>query len=325
MLSNKEKTIKKSAERMKHLLKEYGHEVKHTHILEIMSKFHYNQSWFAVKQNAKSFNDVIKEKEIKFDVQNQVFLGFNESHQAIYQSFFDTPNALFVGDIGTGKSNALLTSYVSWYLGFEGNSLSFIVDPIQNGSDFKVLLGKDNVFLGKEMKSVIDYLFEELNQRVQEFAKHKVRNLLEYEKKMGTNINSIMMIFKEIDQCFALGLLDETHFDVEGTITYKFSKIIKLGRSLGIHIMASSREALIPQSILRGFGSIRVFKVKKKVSQSLLMSDVAFKLSHKDCGICYGKNGLIGFPFLSEEKLKTILKKEQSVQGKCFITYYEKQ
>lgn len=263
-----------------------------------------------------------KEKVFNFekytqDLDNGVFrdkfcLGVSEENNGKWhlKNFQNEPNAIFVGSMGSGKSQAGKFSLLTWLLANNDKTLCFIVDPLKAAQDYKVLFPFENVYTilssSDGIHKLMELLYDESKERSKLFSENESESLSEYEHRTQQALARIIVMFEEFHAVPNIINFDK-EYKTEGTSANKFFTLMKIGRAQGIWFMACSQKATksdVPSEIVTGFTQKQIFKVSQAESSYWLGHPQASRLQTKFKGRCYVEGIMptqVQFPWLGDD------------------------
>ncbi len=245
---------KEIVKKTKEILKEFGYEIKTSHIYETFSKLSGVKDWNSAKSLQKDFKDVIREvlplKEGKFEIPEELKKFLNLSEKDVLNLGYLVegklpltkelrlhPNAIFVGDMGTGKSVASKFTILT-HLMNNDDTIVVIVDLENKGSDYKEFENIPQVLTvvksPEQMFNLIDILYSEMQLRKQEFIKLGVEDYRQYEEKTGKKLSRIIMSLEHFHGVPNKILNFNENKNQEGTPAKKFYHIMREGLLLRI-------------------------------------------------------------------------------------------
>lgn len=138
------------------------------------------------------FNDYVKELT-KGTYKNKMLYGLKEDGSGyLIVDPVGEPGSYFCGGMGSGKSIAMRFSAATHMLSNNDKTFYFFVDPHKGMSDYRVLFLDENnymrsntVFLEEkaQIDKMIDFLYNELNERKKFFNRVSAYNIYEFHKK----------------------------------------------------------------------------------------------------------------------------------------------
>ena len=232
-----------------------------------------------------------------------------------------SPNSLFVGAMGSGKSVGSNFSVTTWMLGNSDQTILFLVDPMKGANDYKALFEQDDkgkklyeqVFpilsSAQQIIRLIDLLYDEAMARKDRFNEVQAESLYQYEKRSGKKMARLVTVMEEFHAIpFTIFNFDRD-FKTEGTVANKFHTLMRIGRSYGIWFIACSQKATksdIPPEIAPNFVSKQVFRVSRGEASYLLGDTKAADIRAEQKGRAMTELGAVQFPYLEQEKSQTI-------------------
>jgi hypothetical protein len=214
----------------------------------------------------------------------------------LFKDFATQPNALFLGQMGSGKSSAMISTFTQHFLLNSNNGLFFVIDPLNQtpeGSDLFTLLHYPNVFhyFGEEdtILSWINLIYDEMIFRIESLKNKEIEN-----------ISLFPQITIAIERFYTLPemLNFDKDFQDPKTLAYKFLQIMKQGKNADIFVLAATSKASsidLPLQLLETFHNRLVFKTSRVESCYLLGKSDAADLTNDHRGLCYFNDGLVQF------------------------------
>jgi len=360
-MSNKREHVKKETAKMEKLLKSFKYKYKHAHLIEIMSKYLYNESWHMINKKSKGVKmkkqgkenpidlSLIMDQALDFDVfgknylealkkgvfRNKFCFGvLEESGEWLLKDFTREPNTLYAGYMGTGKTNSLLFSLFTWLLSNGDQTQVFHYNPIRSeGEEYDILRAFPQFnFVDPEahhFHHLIDTLQRELRERVKKFSDLNVTNIKDYNEKSKEKLDSLILSMEDMHHLKGIIEFEKNHNKMD-TVAHKFKEIIKTGRSCGIWIMVTTGKATaseVSSVILYNFSTIQVGKSSASESTYLLNNTKAAKLKVTDKGKVWTDYGLSKYPDITPFKaLSSLIYKQNIVHNNSsliFNKYYQ--
>jgi len=257
-------------------------------------------------------------------------LGISETNQGSWlkKNFTKEPNALYVGSMGSGKSVAASFTTLTWMLGNNDKTMLFVIDTLKGANDYQALFPLPNVYevLSSEEKvhRVIDLVYDEMMRRKELFNELKAESIDVYEKKAKRakwkkqKIARIIMLFEEFHTIPPAINYDKDYKKLN-TTAKKFHEIMKVGRSLGIWVIACTQKGTssdVPTEIVNNFTQKQIFKVNQVEATFLLNNVAPAKLKSSQKGRCYTDYGAVQFPYIPINTQKYLI--EEYVKNNPF-------
>jgi DNA-binding Xre family transcriptional regulator len=256
-------------------------------------------------------SDMIKdlyEKEFLPSINTQdVFnLGYSlYSNQWNLTSMRSSPNLLFTGSMGTGKTSSIKFIITDYLLRNMSNTIVFIVDPIRKGEDYKKLLEHELVVSFVESKEslskAINCAYEELTARKKIFDTpfESIKNIHDYEKT-GRQLSRLILAiegFQEVEK-----ILDyERNKEIKGTTAEKLNSLLRDGRDFGIYLLAEGyKQVMETKSIIPLFSSIIELESKDFSLNGGYIHPIGRGVVEKD---------LVQFPRIIDDAIVSLLEK----------------
>lgn len=321
MHSESNKAIIKKAQE---LLKDMGHQVKTTQLYELFSKLAGEANWNTAKARQTSFIKTIEKftdnQENKsslddlYELQDLFNCGIDQStNQPVILDYFQSPNSLFVGEMGSGKSQAMMSAALN-FMNKNLNTSVFIIDPLKGAHCFLPLMTLPKVFPlinnEKEIHQMIGNLHAELYARIALLKKEDCATIQNYEVKTNIKLDRCLIVVEELNYVTQSILNFQAEHTVPNSSALKFKEIMRMGRSVGIWVLATSQKATasdIPFEIINNFGNKNVFRTSKAESSYLLGTMEAGKLTAK--GMSYTEKGLVQHQLLSPDFINEAIQK----------------
>lgn len=188
---------------------------------------------------------------------NHLFIGKSEEGKYIILKLKLDPHIMFAGSTGKGKSylqGIILTNLMLYnkhcklYLHQIGKSE---LDRYKNCKQVKALY-KDACDSAKHLKEVVD----EINKRADKFAELGIADIEQYNQVYGNKLPRIFEVFDEIS-CYKIDGTeeDEAEETAKKICWANLWKIVKMGRSVGIHFIGATQR--ITADNLGGNGDLK--------------------------------------------------------------------
>lgn len=316
----------------KKLLQEMGYEVKHSHLYELFAKLANYPSWNVASAKKASLKAVIPSssspasslvtslptfdqvwQSIKmFEGQKKFFLGALGEEMNL-KNFELEPNVLYAGAMGSGKSKALQSTLLLWLLANGSHSQVYVIDPIKGAPDlaeFKTLgqvhyITKNN----EQIERLINLIYEEALVRAKQMKELGVNNLNELEQKTNSKVNRILLTIEEFSSFILLMGDFASNKKQAGTLAHKFLSLMRIGRSLGIWILATSQKVTsqdIPSELIANFTNRFAFRMGN--SESIYLVGMAPEKDQPlQRGTSLSENGLVSWSFIDSAVMNKYL------------------
>lgn len=231
----------------------------------------------------------------------------------LLKNFEKEPNALFVGQMGSGKSQAAKFTLFTWLLSNSDQTRIFIVDIIKGAQDYKVFFDLPQVELidtAEGIHRVLDLVHEEMHERQKIFNAAGANNLSSYEQQTGRKMDRVVVLFEE-----AHAVMTELGFDKnyknEGSTAFKYWQLMKVGRAMGLWFIACSQKSTksdLPPEVIDNYTQKQVFAIGPTESTYLIGNRKAnTELSSERPGRCITDNGQVQFPFVEDKHMAKAL------------------
>ena len=344
--------VKKLAKKLKKASEKLGYDLKLTHALEIISNVNWDQEWNAVNaqfnkleekykkeidslknllsiemnyqkmftlediKNKQTNLHIIKRLLLSDSLRDQVNLGLLvDKGQFLLESFMKSPNSLFVGEMGSGKTIAARYTVMNWMISNSDQTNLFIVDTVKGAYDYKDLFAYSQIksaLSPNQVHGLIDLLYKESIARKNKFSEVGAKDLLDYEKKTGEKISRCLTVLEELHALTYSVFNFEKDYKIKGTTANKFHNLMRTGRSLGIWFIGVAQRATssdLPPQIVPNFTNKQVFKVSKAEASYVLGDYRPSQLKSDQKGRCFSDYGEIQFPFIGDEDFRNIIAK----------------
>lgn len=248
-----------------------------------------------------------------------------------------SPNALYVGSMGSGKSKGAVFSIITWMLANSDQTVLFIVDPMKGANDYASLMEKDSKdrkkykqiypVLSSEQGVIrlIDMLYDEAMSRREKFNEVQAESFLDYEKKTGKKVARVITLMEEFHAIPYAIMNFYPDFKVDLTTANKFHTLMRIGRSYGIWFVACTQKSTksdIPTEMVPNFVNKNVFKVTRGEATYLLGDTKAAEITPEQKGRCVTEYGPAQFPLFEDKETDTerkLLKKYvKPLEAECF-------
>lgn len=265
---------------------------------------------------------------------NKFNLGVAEKDFDWYMSdFVQSPNCLYVGSMGSGKSKGANFTVMTWMLANMDQTVLFLVDPLKGATDYQVLFDEDSkgkklydqvypVLSSEQMiKAMIDLLYEEAMARREIFNEIGAENITQYEAKTGKKMARVLTVMEEYHAIPYVILNFTADFKTELTPAHKYHVLMRIGRSYGLWFIACSQRSTksdIPPEVTPNFIQKMVFRVARGEAQYLLGDAEAANIRPDQKGRCMTDYGAVQFPIMSEDTQSALLKKyKKKLTSEC--------
>lgn len=255
---------------------------------------------------------------------DQFVLGVQEKEGGkwLRQDFVESPNAIYVGAMGSGKSRATVFSILTWMLANSEKTQLFIVDPLKNAGDYGAFFAKDPKNGKRKFEQVyeilnsnegilrlIDLVYDEYLERQKIFKKINSESIKDYEKRSGEVINRVVVVFEEIHAVFQ-AIDFGTNFKKPLTAANKFWQLMKVGRAAGIWFFGATQRGFssdIPTEIINNFVNKLIFQVAANESNYFIGNKGASEITAEQKGRCLTQYGFVQFPYIENKDIEDLL------------------
>lgn len=253
---------------------------------------------------------------------DQFVLGVleKEGGKWLKQDFVESPNAIYVGAMGSGKSRATVFSILTWMLANSEKTQLFIVDPLKNAGDYGPFFAKtggkrkfEQVYeilnSNEGIMRLIDLIYDEYIERQKIFKKINSESIKDYEKRSGEVINRCVVVFEEIHAVFQ-AIDFGTNFKKPLTPANKFWQLMKVGRAAGIWFFGATQRGFssdIPTEIVNNFVNKLIFQVGVNESNYFIGNKGAAEITAEQKGRCLTQYGFVQFPYVNNEDIERLL------------------
>jgi S-DNA-T family DNA segregation ATPase FtsK/SpoIIIE len=187
-------------------------------------------------------------------------------------------HVLIAGKTGSGKSTLLHSIITSGAYHYRPDQLHFYLLDFKKGVEFKVYAetGLPHArVIGIESerefgRSVLQRLDKELHQRGEAFRAANVQELEQYRKASGQPMPRIMLVIDEFQELF---VRDDR---LAGDCSMLLDRLVRQGRSFGIHVILSSQSLAGAYSLPRatlGQMAVRIAMQCSESDAALVLSD----------------------------------------------------
>lgn len=232
----------------------------------------------------------------------------------VLKNFEGTPNGLFVGAMGSGKSSACVFTVLTWMLANADQTILFIVDIVKGAQDYKLFFDLPQTYLVDSDVATIrtlDLAFDEVEARNKKFKEVGAKSVSDYENITGKKMSRILIVIEEFHAVNVMMQFDR-EFKNEGTPAYKFYQLMRIGRSMGVWFLVCSQRSLssdIPKEVVGNFTQKQIFQVTKGEASYVFGDDRPSKIPSSLKGRCYNTEvGEVQFPKISDGDMSRLLK-----------------
>ena len=223
------------------------------------------------------FGDIIDDKFVNDKKPMNVALGKDINGNPVYQDITDMPHALIAGATKSGKSVSINTILVSLLIKNSPDKLKLIlVDPKMVEMTFyrdiphlAVPVITDLNLAGEALK----WACEEMDRRYEVFARNRVRNIEEYNKKRKE--------FKELENMpYILAVIDEFNdlvLQVGAEVNDSIVRLAQKARACGMHIILATQRPTV--QVVNGTIKANIpcriaFRVASQIDSNTILDEV---------------------------------------------------
>lgn len=251
-----------------------------------------------------------------FSLKNKINLGIKETGDWDLHDVSQPNHCLFIGGMGSGKSNAAVSSAYA-FLTSNTNGLVVVCDFYKGCVDFK-RIPSDRVWLGDSQTGFIDginFVYNEMLLRKKIIRQNGSKNFQDCDVLMSP----ILFILEE-SQGIQIQLEWDKLNSIDNTLANKLKMILKEGSNCGITVFAISQSFdshYFPSSFLKFINHKRIFKLSLKseelfrINHLLNYTDKYLSLKDGNLGRCVEESTEYQFVFLTDDFMK-----ETMVSGK---------
>jgi DNA segregation ATPase FtsK/SpoIIIE, S-DNA-T family len=237
-------------------------------------------------------------------------LGIDELNNVVKINLNDVPHLLIGGSTGSGKSNFLHSTITHLVTHNSPESLKMILvdTKLVELSLYEKIphLMEPVVNYANDFSSTLTRLISEIDRRMLNFKKEKVRNLDEYNKKSDIKIPNVIVIVDELADLFSR---DERCID-------KMMRVINISRAAGIHMILSTQRPSsdsIPGVIKANIPGRIAFKTASEVDSRIIIGPSHWSASTLNVGeaiyCCSGKDNItwVKTKFVSIDEINSVV------------------
>ena len=223
------------------------------------------------------FGDIIDDNFVHDKKPMRVALGKDINGAPVYQDITDMPHALIAGATKSGKSVSINTILVSLLIKNSPDQLKLIlVDPKMVEMTFyrdiphlAVPVITDLNLAGEALK----WACEEMDRRYEVFAKNRVRNIEEYNKKRKE--------YKELENMpYILAVIDEFNdlvLQVGAEVNDSIVRLAQKARACGMHIILATQRPTV--QVVNGTIKANIpcriaFRVASQIDSNTILDEV---------------------------------------------------
>ena len=223
------------------------------------------------------FGDIITDEFVNDKKPMRVALGKDINGAPVYQDITDMPHALIAGATKSGKSVSINTILVSLLIKNSPEQLKLIlVDPKMVEMTFyrdiphlAVPVITDLNLAGEALK----WACEEMDRRYEVFAKNRVRNIEEYNKKRKE--------YKELENMpYILAVIDEFNdlvLQVGAEVNDSIVRLAQKARACGMHIILATQRPTV--QVVNGTIKANIpcriaFRVASQIDSNTILDEV---------------------------------------------------
>lgn len=235
---------------------------------------------------------------------------------------FEKPGALYVGAMGSGKSQGMRFTILTHMLANSEKTVYLLYDQVKDMGDYKIMFGlRTNVAKalgdGTKIIPIIEMLYSEIKARQEEFRRtDNAADLRDYEKimrKKDPNFQGLARIVLVAEEFHAITSNATLNFqyknDVEDTAAWKLRQIMRIGRSYGVFLLAATQRFTsddFPTALKPAIAMQMCFRAATVADVSFMGLSQAVDIQTP--GRCaYVGGGYIQFPFMPDIAAQTLL------------------
>lgn len=187
-------------------------------------------------------------------------------------------HVLIAGKTGSGKSTLLHSLITAGAMKYQPDQLQYFLLDFKKGVEFKPYADSGlpharviGIESEREFgRSVLQRLDRELQERGEKFRVHSVQSIGQYKKKAGEQLPRIVLVVDEFQELF---VRDDR---IANECTMLLDRIVRQGRSFGLHVVLSSQSLAGAYSLPRatlGQMAIRIAMQCSESDAALILSD----------------------------------------------------
>ena len=187
-------------------------------------------------------------------------------------------HVLIAGKTGSGKSTLLHSLVTAGSMKYRPDQLQYYLLDFKKGVEFKSYVDSGlpharviGIESEREFgKSVLQRLDRELQERGEKFRVHSVQSIGQYKRKAGEQLPRIVLVIDEFQELF---VRDDR---IANECTMLLDRIVRQGRSFGLHVVLSSQSLAGAYSLPRatlGQMAIRIAMQCSESDAALILSD----------------------------------------------------
>lgn len=210
----------------------------------------------------------------------EIVIGSQGGHRTLSLALGEgvRQHVLIAGKTGSGKSTLLHSIITSGAFHYRPDQLQFYLLDFKKGVEFKAYADSrlpHARVIGIESerefgRSVLQRLDEELQRRGEQFRLHSAQELAEYRHASGKSMPRILLVIDEFQELF---VRDDK---VAAECAMLLDRLVRQGRSFGIHVILSSQSLAGAYSLPRatlGQMAVRIAMQCSESDAALILSD----------------------------------------------------
>lgn len=252
----------------------------------------------------------------------------------------EAPGALFCGGMGSGKSVAMKFTVGTNICTNSEDTFFIFFDALKGMEDYNQFFKyTDNVaYAVNDITKIVplfELLYEEMMGRREAFSKVGAKNITEYNRIVkekdpkAQKAARIMICFEEF-HCIPLStqINYRMNYDIPGSLAYKFSEIMKVGRSYGFNFCVATQRANgeeVPNNLKVGLSLIMAFRMNTPGEAANLNLAHNSMITVSNRGRCAYEEGFMQFPYINDETFEFLIQKyRKPFKAKMFTHSVEK-
>ena len=238
---------------------------------------------------------------------------------------FEKPGALYVGAMGSGKSQGMRFTILTHMLANSEKTVYLLYDQVKDMGDYKIMFPlRTNVAKalgdGTKIIPIIEMMYSEIKERQAAFRKIEAKDLRDYEylmKKKDPNDPGLARIVFVAEEFHAITSNSTLNFqyknDQEDTAAWKLRQIMRIGRSYGIFLLAATQRFTsddFPTALKPAIAMQMCFRAATVADVSFMGLSQAVDIQIPGrCAYVGGDNKFIQFPMVPDDSAQRLLKK----------------